>query len=108
MIYFEGECKKKKEKKKWWKEAAHNMAKQLAGFIIQKQFGTNCTHKISWQSSLMKIPKLWEVFFCWILYVVIIWFINLNENTYTIYFRYPVHFNEGYVNFMYNHKYSLL
>lgn len=59
MIDFEGEREKEKRKKKRrWKEAAHNMAKQLAGFISQKQLGTNYTHKISWQSSLMKIPKL--------------------------------------------------
>lgn len=103
MIYFEGEWKKKR-KKKWWEEAAHNMAKQLAGFIIQKQLGTNYTHKLSWQSSLMKIPKLWEVFFCWILYVAIIWFINLNENMYAIHFKFPVCFKEELTDFMYNHK----
>lgn len=87
-------------------EAAHSVAKQLAGIISQKQLGTNYTHKISWQCSLMKIPKLWEVFLCWILYVAITWLINLNEKKCIIYFKVPVCLNEELTDFMYSHKYD--
>lgn len=56
-----------KTEKRMMEGSCTNMAKQLAGFITQRQRGTSYTPKTSWQSGVMKIPKLWEEgFFCWI------------------------------------------
>lgn len=47
-----------KTEKRMMEGSCTNMAKQLAGFITQRQRGTSYTPKTSWQSGVMKIPKL--------------------------------------------------